>query len=290
MVAPPSTTIVWPVMKEPAFDAKKTADVVIVGAGAAGIAAARRLAMTGLSAMVLEATARVGGRAWTCDVAGLRLDLGCGWLHSANRNPWTRIAEAAGFAVDEAARHSTRHLAPTRRPRSRSWAAPSPYAAAKQRRPDSLRPAPFARSPDRDTACPRLESDACGDAEGGVEAGPGGQRIDLRGFQARAGGFALSWCFTRRRIPNRSSRTANAWPQSCWKRPTLRLSTAILPPRSIGDREASAPASSSRGPGNGILRAETGGRIQARTAGERSEFGSQTPLRLTNPPELRGLL
>ena len=98
-----------------------------------------------------------------------------------------------------------------------------------------------------------------------------------------------TWCFTRRRIPNRSSRTANAWPQSCWKRPTLRLSTAI-PPRSIGDREASAPASSSRGPGNGILRAETGGRIQARTAGERSEFGSQTPLRLTNPPELRGLL
>ena len=91
-------------------------------------------------------------------------------------------------------------------------------------------------------------------------------------------------------IPNRSSRPANAWPQSCWKRPTLRLSTAILPPRSIGDREASAPASSSRGPGNGILRAETGGRIQARTAGERSEFGSQTPLRLTNPPELRGLL
>src|SRR5260370_25037238 len=75
-------------------------DVGIVGAGGAGIAGARRLATSGLSAMVLEAAARVGGRAWTCDVAGLRLDLGCGWLHSANRNPWTRIAEAAGFAVD----------------------------------------------------------------------------------------------------------------------------------------------------------------------------------------------
>ena len=75
-------------------------DVVIVGAGAAGVAAARRLATSGLSAMVLEATARVGGRAWTCEVAGLHLDLGCGWLHSADRNPWTRIAEAAGFAVD----------------------------------------------------------------------------------------------------------------------------------------------------------------------------------------------
>ena len=33
-------------------------------------------------------------------MAGLRLDLGCGWLHSADRNPWTRVAEAAGFAVD----------------------------------------------------------------------------------------------------------------------------------------------------------------------------------------------
>jgi monoamine oxidase len=76
------------------------ADVVVVGAGAAGIAAARRLATSGLSTMVLEATGRIGGRAWTCDVAGLHLDLGCGWLHSADRNPWTRIAEAAGFAVD----------------------------------------------------------------------------------------------------------------------------------------------------------------------------------------------
>ena len=50
----------------------------------------------------------------------------------------------------------------------------------------------------------------------------------------------------------------------------------------IGRRSASAPASPSRGPGNGILRAETGGQIQARTAGERSEFGSQTATRLAN--------
>ena len=51
-------------------------------------------------------------------------------------------------------------------------------------------------------------------------------------------------------------------------------------------QEPAAPASPSRGPGNGILRAETGGRIQAQNAGEQSEFGSQTTLRLTNPPEL----
>ena len=38
----------------------------------------------------------------------------------------------------------------------------------------------------------------------------------------------------------------------------------------------------SRGPGNGILRAETGRRFQAQNAGERPEFGSQTATRLTN--------
>ena len=36
-------------------------------------------------------------------MAGLHLDLGCGWLHSADRNPWTRVAEAAGFAIDRRA-------------------------------------------------------------------------------------------------------------------------------------------------------------------------------------------
>jgi monoamine oxidase len=75
-------------------------DVVIVGGGAAGIGAARRLAASGLSALVLEATARIGGRAWTYEISGLPLDLGCGWLHSADRNVWTGIAEAAGVKID----------------------------------------------------------------------------------------------------------------------------------------------------------------------------------------------
>ena len=75
-------------------------DVAIVGAGAAGVAAARRLANSGLKTVVLEASARVGGRAWTHEVAGLPLDLGCGWLHSAERNAWARVAETMGFAVD----------------------------------------------------------------------------------------------------------------------------------------------------------------------------------------------
>ena len=78
---------------------KNDFDVVIVGGGAAGIGAARRLSQTKLSALLLEASPRLGGRAWTHEIAGLNLDMGCGWFHSAERNPWVHIAEAAGFSV-----------------------------------------------------------------------------------------------------------------------------------------------------------------------------------------------
>ena len=75
-------------------------DVAIIGGGAAGIGAARELASSGRSALLFEASSRLGGRAWTYEIAGQRLDLGCGWLHSGDRNSWTRIAEEAGRAVD----------------------------------------------------------------------------------------------------------------------------------------------------------------------------------------------
>jgi monoamine oxidase len=75
-------------------------EVVVVGAGAAGIGAATRLAATRVSFTVFEARGRVGGRAYTVADAPFPLDLGCGWLHSADRNPWTRIAAEAGFTID----------------------------------------------------------------------------------------------------------------------------------------------------------------------------------------------
>lgn len=78
----------------------KDVDIVIIGAGAAGVGAARGLAKTGLSTLVLEALPRLGGRAWTQETAGVPLDLGCGWLHSAERNPWVQIAEASRIAID----------------------------------------------------------------------------------------------------------------------------------------------------------------------------------------------
>jgi monoamine oxidase len=75
-------------------------DVIIIGGGAAGIGAARRLADRGLSILLLEASSRLGGRAYTQNLGGNPLDLGCEWLHSGDRNAWAGIAEALGLPVD----------------------------------------------------------------------------------------------------------------------------------------------------------------------------------------------
>jgi monoamine oxidase len=75
-------------------------DVVVIGAGAAGIGAGRRLKRAGVSFLMLEARTRVGGRALT-DPRGF--DLGCEWLHSAERNIFSVIAEASpDFHVERA--------------------------------------------------------------------------------------------------------------------------------------------------------------------------------------------
>ncbi|KRA64599.1 amine oxidase [Caulobacter sp. Root656] len=76
-------------------------DVAVIGAGAAGLAAAATLATAPLSVVVLEAQGRIGGRAHTVSLAGLPLDLGCEWLHSADRNPLVTPIAASGLTIDK---------------------------------------------------------------------------------------------------------------------------------------------------------------------------------------------
>jgi monoamine oxidase len=75
-------------------------EVVVIGGGAAGVSAARRLREANVKALIVEVRSRLGGRAWTIEAGGFPVDVGCGWLHSAERNPWTKIAEAQGRTVD----------------------------------------------------------------------------------------------------------------------------------------------------------------------------------------------
>ena len=68
-------------------------DVAIVGAGAAGLAAAKELRKAGRSFVVLEARSRIGGRAYTDDTLGIPFDAGAQYIHWAERNPWKKIAD-----------------------------------------------------------------------------------------------------------------------------------------------------------------------------------------------------
>src|SRR3979411_868884 len=84
--------------KMPAMSLPSSVDVAIIGAGAAGLGAARALENSGLTVIVLEARDRGGGRAHTILAApNIVFDLGCGWLHSANKNSFVEIAQQLNF-------------------------------------------------------------------------------------------------------------------------------------------------------------------------------------------------
>jgi monoamine oxidase len=93
----------------PAFGAPRPAptvprsgwvDAVIVGAGAAGIAAARRLAAAGKQFVLLEAADQVGGRCITdTKTFGVPYDRGAHWIYAADINPLVKLAVQAGLDI-----------------------------------------------------------------------------------------------------------------------------------------------------------------------------------------------
>lgn len=91
-----------PVRRARLAPAPRRADVAIVGAGAAGIAAARACLARGLSVAVIEARDRVGGRALTARLGGQAVDLGAHWLHAATANGLVTEARRLGLPLFDA--------------------------------------------------------------------------------------------------------------------------------------------------------------------------------------------
>ena len=67
-------------------------DVIVIGAGGAGLTAAKELLAAGIGVLVLEARDRIGGRAFTDTSLGVAWDRGCSWLHASDVNPWVAYA------------------------------------------------------------------------------------------------------------------------------------------------------------------------------------------------------
>ncbi len=75
--------------------------VIVVGAGMAGLAAARRLTDAGVSVTVLEARSRIGGRTWTNTSLGVPVDIGAAWIHGTAGNPLVALADVVGARTVE---------------------------------------------------------------------------------------------------------------------------------------------------------------------------------------------
>lgn len=100
-----SALAVWAPLRIAAAPLPREAEIVVVGAGAAGIAAARRVMAANRRVVVLEAASVVGGRCVT-DTAtfDVPFDRGARWLHNADDNPVAKLARGAGMEVYPAAR------------------------------------------------------------------------------------------------------------------------------------------------------------------------------------------
>lgn len=93
------------------MDLPRNPEIVVVGAGAAGVGAGLALTRLGVPFVMLEAKDRMGGRAHS-DTASLGplWDHGCHWFHSADRNPLRAIADRLGHGYVKGPREITAPL------------------------------------------------------------------------------------------------------------------------------------------------------------------------------------
>ena len=81
----------------------READIVVIGAGAAGIAAARRVMAANRKVIVVEATGQIGGRCLTDTTTfDVPFDRGARWMHNPDTNPMIKLARAAGLEITTA--------------------------------------------------------------------------------------------------------------------------------------------------------------------------------------------
>lgn len=89
-----------PVLRATAAPLPREADIVVIGAGAAGIAAARRIMATGRKVVVLEAASQVGGRCVTDSTTfDTPFERGARWMYNPDTNPMIRLARSVGLDV-----------------------------------------------------------------------------------------------------------------------------------------------------------------------------------------------
>ena len=73
----------------------KEYDVIIVGAGFAGLIAVRELSSRGRQVLLVEARDRIGGRTFTAQVDNQQFELGGAWIHWRQPHIWTEVTRYA---------------------------------------------------------------------------------------------------------------------------------------------------------------------------------------------------
>ncbi|KAJ0379546.1 hypothetical protein COL26b_002054 [Colletotrichum chrysophilum] len=96
-----NTGLPTPAVKLDTNDGSQFHDVIVIGAGFAGLTAARDLSLQGLSVLVLEARDRIGGRTWTAKGQNDDYEMGGGWVHHLQPHVWSEMSRYGLTATEK---------------------------------------------------------------------------------------------------------------------------------------------------------------------------------------------